>query len=96
MVLIRETRKLIENIEFPKCDDFEKIIKKINNNKGWKGDLEKGNFTFVEFDIKEQFTNLDKNEALEAVEWMINLLESNHDEFKIIGSKYTNPELLEQ
>jgi len=66
-VLIRLLQDLWKNMNMDKCCDLTSKLGKLNECDKWKKKFGKGETTLIAFDLKEQFTNLNKVEIMKAV-----------------------------
>src|SRR5277367_2672153 len=82
-IMIKAVAKEHDTMELVNADDAIRVIKSLNRLPNWKKQLEDNKFTSVELDIKEQFTNLDKKECFEALEWMFSKIRSIFDNKKV-------------
>ena len=57
-------------MELVNVNEAVNFVTCINKFKNWEGLLKDNKFTSVELDIKEQFTNLDRDECLKALDWI--------------------------
>ena len=70
-VVIKLLNRIWKTMDIHKIDQFINKIKHINSKRKWAKDLFSGNITFLEFDIKEQYTSLDRLEVLQALKFAL-------------------------
>jgi len=66
-VVIKLLSKFWNTLEMGKTSDFTTKLKRLNKINSWRSLLSKGNVTFIEFDIKEQYTNLNRSDVMKAL-----------------------------
>src|SRR5688572_25667971 len=88
-VIIKWIAKDRTTMEMVNVNDINHVIKSLNRLPNWKKMIGEDKFTSVELDIKEQFTNLDKKECLEALSWILNEISKKMDgkEFIVLVMK---------
>jgi hypothetical protein len=101
-VVIKEVDKLWVTMNLSTTQEFTKQIREFNNNSFWKKRIG-GKFTMAKMDIKNQFTNMDKEEGYKSVCIALDELErrgmtsiriskdrtmKKRDGFKVGGNKY--------
>ena len=69
--MIKEIVKLKKTMEVVIGSDVKYEVTKLNKRENWKKVLMDEKFTVLKYDIKEQFTNLDCNEVMQAFTAMI-------------------------
>lgn len=67
-VLKREMMKIWDTLELDKCDNFNKLVDKINMNEKWRKRIEKKEVIMIKLDVKNMFTNCDRKKIIKAVE----------------------------
>ena len=85
MVLIKTVRRYTKHMELVKTQEVYNRVKAMNRNKYWTERFRTGNVTMLEYDIKEQFTNLDKKEVERALDWAFELVRKNKKGFTCFG-----------
>ena len=66
-VIIKQLSKIWVTMDIHKIDQFIKKMQHINSKNNWSRDMIQGNITFIEFDVKEQYTSLNRPEVIEAL-----------------------------
>ena len=67
-VMIRELKKKWRSWNIQKSTDMKGILERLERRDNWKISLEEEKITYFKYDIKNQFTNLDKKDVWEALE----------------------------
>jgi hemerythrin superfamily protein len=63
-IFIKSLENYWKTMNLSKVDDFKQIINEMNKHDKWKKKIKADEITIVSFDLKEQFTNLNKSEVI--------------------------------